>query len=1150
MWLCPSSSDDVRSLLEFKKGIQHDPSGRIFASWERSSAGSDGCPGGWHGIVCDDAGAAVSAIVLDGLGLVGDLKFSTLNGMKMLRNLSLAGNSFTGRLVPAVGTMTTLQHLDLSRNQFYGPIPARIMDLWGLSYLDLSLNNFSGWIPRGIQNLQQMRVLDLHSNGISGDVGTLLSELRNTEYVDISSNLFIGGLSLESQNLSSLANTVWHLNLSRNHLGGEFFKDGTMQTFKNLRVLDVGENQLSGKLPSFDPLPSLRVLWARNNVLGGSIPPELFGTSIPLEELDLSGNQFSGSVNIVNSTSLKLLNLSSNSLSGALPSNLGSCIIVDLSRNSFEGGISAIQSWGDMLEVIDVSSNELAGSFPNITSPFESLTSINFRNNSLYGALPDVIGSSPKLTTMDLSLNKLDGSIPSSMFMSVTLTYLDLSGNRFTGKIPFQKSESIESLSQTSHSRLVSLDISDNLLTGDLPPEIGSLERLKFLNLRKNHLSGNIPNEISRLNDLVYLDLSSNNFKGLIPDAVSSNLQVFNVSYNNLSGSVPKNLRGFPSSSFYPGNDLLIFPNGKPLQQPGNGGYGVTHNGRQHHTSKSSIKVVIIVGTIAAVMMIVFVLLAYYRAQTHELQGRSGFSSSSAGRNVKFRRFTRPSLFSFHKNTDSGPTSLCFSNDQLLPSNVISSMHRQKELVTEVPDSVFPKAKEIIPDNGLSTIGPKSSPGSPMSSSPRFIEAGLSEQPVVLSVYSPDRLAGELFFLDSSLVFTAEELSRAPAEVLGRSSHGTSYKATLDSGHMLTVKWLRAGLVKRKKEFVKEVKRIGNIKHPNIVSLRGYYWGPREQERLILVDYINGDSLALHLYETTPRRYSPLSFSQRLKIAIDVARCLYYLHNDRGLPHGNLKPTNILLGGPDLTARLTDYGLHRLMTLVGTAEQMLNLGALGYRAPELAATSKPFPSFKADVYAFGVILMELLTRKSAGDIISGQSGAVDLTDWVRLCAEEGRGIDCFDRDIAGTEEAPKALDEVLAISLRCILPVNERPNIRRVFEELCSVTYCETSNRIKLMITILGQWVTISWANYSGCGLNAYACGDIFILLPSTDGMLSEIHLQAPYAATASYRCMQISDKLERNSQPFQRIWASHARAPIQKALWLLLLIDVDFQSH
>lgn len=192
--------------------------------------------------------------------------------------------------------------------------------------------------------------------------------------------------------------------------------------------------------------------------------------------------------------------------------------------------------------------------------------------------------------------------------------------------------------------------------------------------------------------------------------------------------------------------------------------------------------------------------------------------------------------------------------------------------------------------------------------------------------------------------------------------------------------------------------------------------------------------------ESTPRRYSRLSVSQRLKIAIDVARCLFYLHNEKGLAHGSLKPTNILLSGPDLTARLKDYSLHRLMTQSGTAEHILNLGALGYRAPELQSASRPFPSFKADIYAFGVILMELLSRRSAGDIISGKTGAVDLTDWVQMCNREGRGTDCFDRDITGLEEAPKVMDELLAISLRCILPVNERPNIKTVFQDLCAIT--------------------------------------------------------------------------------------------------------------
>lgn len=920
------------------------------------------------------------------------------------------------------------------------------MDLWGLHHLNLSSNNFSGGFPSGIRNLQQLKVLDLHYNSLHGDAGALLSELRNTEYIDLSCNNFSGEIQLDSSSILALANTVRFFNLSHNAISGGFFSDDSVQMFRNLEVLDVSYNQMTGMLPSFDSLPSLHVLRVENNQLEGSIPEELFSSSRQLEDVDLSSNAFSGSIPSINSTTLKALNLSSNSLRSPLPSTLGNCLTVDLSKNMIYGDLSYMHSWGNSLEVIDLSSNALSGSFPDAVSQFGSLTSIKIRNNSLAGAIPFELGSHPKLITVDLSLNNLTGTIPSGFFTSSTLTSLYLSRNHLTGKIPLQSSNSIESFVLPSNSHMEYLDLSDNSLTGALPPGVGNMVRLKLLNVGKNQLSGQIPHEISKLTELEYLDLSSNNFNGNIPDNLSSNLKGFNVSYNNLSGSIPQNLRRFPSDSFRPGNNLLTLP-GMTSPPSGNTGSGTDINDTRRNSSKSSIKIAIIVGSVGAVMMIAFVLLAYYKSRVHEIHRRNGFSDQSTGRDVKLGRLSRPNLFKFEKNDDPVPNSLSFSTDHLLPSDS-RSIPGRKDHVNEITESGFPQVKEAgsesvminVPDNSLPTAGRKSSPGSPLPSSPHFIESRGSEPTVMLNVYSPDRLVGELFFLDSPLVFTAEELSRAPAEVLGRSSHGTSYKATLDSGQMLTVKWLRVGLVKRKKEFGKEVKRIGVIRHPNIVPLRGYYWGPRDQERLILTDYIIGDSLALHLYETTPRRYSPLSFSQRLKVAVDVARCLFYLHNDRGLPHGNLKPTNILLSGPDLTAQLVDYGLHRLMTPVGTAEQILTLGALGYRAPELATANKPVPSFKADVYAFGVILMELLTRRSAGDIISGQSDAVDLTDWVRLCASEGRGIDCFDRDIAGAEEAPKAMDELLAISLRCILPVNERPNIRTVFEELSSIT--------------------------------------------------------------------------------------------------------------
>lgn len=192
--------------------------------------------------------------------------------------------------------------------------------------------------------------------------------------------------------------------------------------------------------------------------------------------------------------------------------------------------------------------------------------------------------------------------------------------------------------------------------------------------------------------------------------------------------------------------------------------------------------------------------------------------------------------------------------------------------------------------------------------------------------------------------------------------------------------------------------------------------------------------------ETEPRKLPPLSLDERLSIAVTVAQCLNYLHNERAIPHGNLKSTNILLEPPNMNALLTDYSLHRILTSAGTAEQVLNAGAIGYRPPEFASSSKPCPSLKSDVYAFGVILLELLTGKSSREIASADP-VVNLTNWVRLLAEEKRSNECFDKLLLNMPniEVPRILNEMLQVALRCILPASERPDMKSVFEDLSMV---------------------------------------------------------------------------------------------------------------
>ncbi|CAA6664485.1 unnamed protein product [Spirodela intermedia] len=941
-------------------------SGRILRSGARlveSCVGNGGrsCPSTFYGIACDGNGAVV-ALTLDGLGISGDLKLSTLAGMKSLRSISLSGNKFTGRLVPAIGYLTSLQHLDLSGNQFYGPVPRRITDLQDLVHLNLSFNGFKGGLPDGFQNLHQLRVLDLHSNGLWADASAVMSELRNVEHLDLSDNAFYGRLPMNSSNLLSLADTAKFINLSYNELSGGFFTGDSLALFRNLEILDVSDNRLSGELLSFGLPPNLRVLRARKNQLHGSLPEELLESSLALVELDLSGNGFTGSIFSINSTSLKILNLSSNSFSGPLPSSIGSCSTVDLSQNIISGDLSYISQWGAMLEHIDLSSNRLSGSLP-VFSQFQVLTSIKIRNNSLVGNLPSMLGSYPKVSVIDLSVNKLTGPLLPNLFTSLTLTFLNLSDNHFSGTIPLQTHNSTESpiLPFTSLMQFL----------------IFEMQKLKLLDLQKNSLTGEIPQEIGELDSLEVLDLSMNHFKGNIPNMLQVSLKTFNVSYNDLSGLIPEKLKRFREDSFFPGNSFLLFPDGLSTE---NGGSGLINNEAEGHL-RSRIRVITIVLAVGAVALILVISMAIYKIRT-----QSSSREETIQTECLWRRCNTGKIY---------PSNLCGSD---LRKVSVEAPNHSAQRSCDVPGGLVPSHAST--------------------SSPRSIDTYLADRCGVLDIDSPDQLAGELFFLDDSLVFSVEDLSQSPSESLGRSSYGISYKATLDCGHTLTVKLLRAHLVRHRKEFAKEVKRIGSIQHPNIIPIRAYYWGPREQERLILSDYVHGDSLAHHLHESSPRRRHPhLSFHQRLRIAADIARALRHLHCVGGLPHGNLKSSNIFLTGPDLTARLTGQCLHRLMLPEGAAEQMLTLAALGYAAGPGSA-----PSFEADVYAFGVVVMELLTGRSAGDIITGWCGVFDLPEWVQMFAREGRELDCLDVSPGDYEEARGAMEELLAVALRCVSP--------------------------------------------------------------------------------------------------------------------------------
>ena len=267
--------------------------------------------------------------------------------------------------------------------------------------------------------------------------------------------------------------------------------------------------------------------------------------------------------------------------------------------------------------------------------------------------------------------------------------------------------------------------------------------------------------------------------------------------------------------------------------------------------------------------------------------------------------------------------------------------------------------------------------------------------------------------------------------LIGGGTIGTVYKATFEGGVAIAVKKLETlGKIKSQEEFEREISRLSHLRHPNLVSLQGYYWSPTTQ--LILSEFIPNGNLHEHLHFEGKRE--ELSWPRRYRIIRGTARALEYLHHDckPQVLHLNIKSTNILLD-ENYEGKLSDYGLGNLLPFMGNTGATNFHSAVGYVAPELGSQSFAF-SDKCDVYSFGVVCLEIATgRRPVGR--SEAAEVVVLCDYVRRMVEKGRASDCFDESLVGFSENEVA--QVLRIGLMCTWESpKRRPSMSEVVEYL------------------------------------------------------------------------------------------------------------------
>ncbi|MBA0791121.1 hypothetical protein Gohar_015719 [Gossypium harknessii] len=287
-----------------------------------------------------------------------------------------------------------------------------------------------------------------------------------------------------------------------------------------------------------------------------------------------------------------------------------------------------------------------------------------------------------------------------------------------------------------------------------------------------------------------------------------------------------------------------------------------------------------------------------------------------------------------------------------------------------------------------------------------------------------------VFFGNAPRVFDLEHLLRASAEVLGKGTFGTAYKATLDMGVVVAVKRLK-DVVVSEKEFKEKIEVVGAMDHQNLVPLRAYYFSA--DEKLLVYDYMSTGSLSALLHGNKGAGRTPLNWDTRSSIALGAAKGIAYLHSKGpGISHGNIKSSNILLT-TSYEARVSDFGLAQLSGPTSTPNRVD-----GYRAPEVTDARKV--SQKADVYSFGVLLLELLTGKAPTHALTNEEG-VDLPRWVQSVVREEWTAEVFDLELLRYQNVEEDMVQLLQLAINCTAQYpDKRPAMDEVtsqIEELC-----------------------------------------------------------------------------------------------------------------
>ncbi|PHT88288.1 putative LRR receptor-like serine/threonine-protein kinase [Capsicum annuum] len=1046
---------DKQVLLSFKTFLEkQNPMNKGYRHTEWDSSDSSPCT--WRGIVCDGGVDRVTRIDLSGDNLAGNM-FNNFSAMTELRYIDLSMNTIGGSIPADLGQCENLRFLNLSHNIIDGEL--NLTGLNNLEVLDLTMNRIHGEISLTFPGIcDSLVVANISNNNFTGEIGSTFDQCRKLRYLDLSYNNLTGELSLG---------------------------------FDKLKEFSVSKNKCTGSLSSsfFTPNCTLQSLDLSENGFVGGVPKEISNCK-NLEDLNLSSNNFSGHIpeEIGSVMSLQALYLGSNNFSRDIPEallSLSNLVFLDLSRNNFRGEIQEIFGRFTQVKFLLLHGNSYAGGIVTSGIPnLGNLSRLDVSENQFSGPLPVELSKMKGLKFLILAYNQFNGSIPSEFGDIPTLQALDLSSNKLTGKIP-------PSLGKLTS--LLWLMLANNSLTGGIPPELGNCSSLLWLNLANNQLSGPIPPQLARIGSNPMPTFLSNRAKDKVTAGsgecfamkrwIPADYPPFSFVYPLLTRKncrslwdkllkgyglfpvceVGSNVRSYQISGYLQ-LSMNKFSGGIPPEIGSMQNFSMLHLGVNEFAGPLPSEI--------GQMQLVVLNVSKNRI-SGEIPSQIGYIKCLQILDLSYNNFSGLFPASFNKLSDLSKFNVSY-NEHIYGTIPESGQLATFEKSSYLGDPLL-RLPSFIDNSTNAAINKGGSFKRPTKVGAilvflalvlAFVVCGLMTLVVCLILKSPIDTPGYLLedskgrhdlasssgasspWLSNDVKvirldrtsFTHSDILKATGRfsndrIIGKGGFGTVYRGVLPDGRQVAVKKLQREGIEGEREFRAEMEVLSGNDfgwHPNLVTLYG--WCLNGSEKLLVYEYMGGGSLDDIITDTTK-----FTWKRRINVAIDVAHALVFLHHEcyPCIVHRDVKASNVLLD-KDGRARVTDFGLARVMDAGDSHVSTMVAGTIGYVAPEYGQTWQA--TTKGDVYSYGVLAMELATGRRAVD-----GGEECLVEWAKRVMGDGRqgftrAIIPVSLLVSGLAEGAEELCELLRIGIRCTADSpHARPNMKEVLDMLIAI---------------------------------------------------------------------------------------------------------------